>query len=227
MTTTPSRSEPSVHTLWHPAAEGLQPTVIALHGFGANAQDLLGLAPLLVDGRLLMICPQAPLPVQPGTTGYSWYPFTPGGGASEEDVLRAVELTRSFIDEAIARYPVDPERVVLLGFSQGGGLAYRVALSDPSRFRGLAALSTTFAPESADIVAPDGTLSAAASALPVLVQHGISDPMIGIDRARDSVTRLQSLQLEPEYHEYDMGHGVGPESAGDLSRWLSRVLEIE
>ena len=201
--------------------------MIALHGFGANAQDLLGLAPLLLDGRLMMICPQAPLQVEPGFPGYSWYPFNPTGGAAEEDVMAAVELTRAFIDEAIIRYPVDPERLVLLGFSQGGGLAFRVALSEPSRFLGLAALSTTFAQESAEMVAPAGTLGAAAAALPVLVQHGKSDPMIDIQRAHDSVALLRSLGLEPEYHEYEMGHGVGEESASDLSSWIGQVLEIQ
>ena len=221
-----------IHTLWHPADndpadndpahEGPHPAIIALHGFGANGQDLLGLAPLLQDGRLLMLCPQAPLPVEPGFPGYSWYPFRPGGGAAEEDVRAAIDQLRAFIDEALARYPIDPQRVLLLGFSQGGGLAYRLALSEPGRFVGLAALSTTFAPESAEAIAPDGRLSAAAAALPVLIQHGTDDEMIAVDRARDSRSRLQTLGLEPEYHEYAMGHGVGAESAQDLSAWVAR-----
>ena len=48
--------------------------------------------------------------------------------------------------------------------------------------------------------------------------------MVGVDRGRASRDRLQSLGLEPDYHEYPMGHEVGAASANDLSSWLERVL---
>src|SRR6202521_4969930 len=47
-----------IHTLYEPAGEGPHPTLIAMHGYGANALDLLGLAPYIADGRFLVICPQ-------------------------------------------------------------------------------------------------------------------------------------------------------------------------
>src|SRR5258708_20338931 len=50
-----------IHTLYEPAGEGPHPTLIAMHGFGASALDLLGLAPYIADGRFLLICPQGPM----------------------------------------------------------------------------------------------------------------------------------------------------------------------
>ena len=37
------------YATWHPGTDGPAPTVVALHGHGANAQDLLGLAPYLAE----------------------------------------------------------------------------------------------------------------------------------------------------------------------------------
>ena len=214
-----------IHSIAHPGGEEPLPALIALHGYGAHGQDLLGLSPYLAHGRLLMICPQAPLSIEPGLHGFSWYPFPgPGGAADEDEIERAIALIRDFIDFALEAYPVQRDRVALLGFSQGGGMAYRVGYREPERFVGLAALSTSLP---ADVFA-DGPPGEAAAALPVIIQHGVDDTMASIDRGRASNERLRSLGLEPDYREYPMmGHEIGGGSAGDLSDWLERVLRLE
>ena len=57
-----------VHTVFEPEGDEPYPTVLALHGWGANAMDLLGIAPHLCSGRFLVICPQGPVevPLGPG-----------------------------------------------------------------------------------------------------------------------------------------------------------------
>ena len=54
----------------------------------------------------------------------------------------AIESLRAFIDQAVETYPVDRERLVVSGFSQGGLMAYELALREPRRFSGLVAMST-------------------------------------------------------------------------------------
>ena len=131
------------HVIAHPGGTEPLPTVIALHGHGAHGQDLIGLAPHLAGGRVLWICPQAEFPLEPGYYGFTWFRRDPATGQrSADEPERTLEVVRSFLDEAYGRYPVDPARVVLLGFSQGGSLAYRLALGDPKRFLGLAAPGT-------------------------------------------------------------------------------------
>ena len=50
-----------IHTLYEPAGEGPHPTLIAMHGFGASALDLLGLAPYIADGRFIKVGGRAEL----------------------------------------------------------------------------------------------------------------------------------------------------------------------
>ena len=59
----------------------------------------------------------------------------------------AVEAATVFIDEAVKRYPVNPRKLILLGFSQGGVMAYNLALRQPERFAALIAISSWFPPE--------------------------------------------------------------------------------
>ncbi len=219
-----------IHAVAHPGTsddadgEGRLPALIALHGYGANAQDLLGLSPYLAGGRMLMICPQAPLQIEPNFHGFSWYAFSgPGGEASAEVTEAATDLVGEFVDFALEAYPVRRDRVALLGFSQGGGMAYRAGFREPERYAGLAALSASLP----DDVFPDGEPPAeTVRALPLLIQHGASDASIGVDRGRASRDRLAALGLEPDYREYPMAHEVGAHSARDLSQWLERVLRL-
>jgi phospholipase/carboxylesterase len=60
--------------------------------------------------------------------------------------------------------------------------------------------------------------------LPTLVQHGVQDPMIQIDRARSSVEVLRQLKVPLTYREYKMGHEIRPESLSDLSSWLEEKV---
>jgi phospholipase/carboxylesterase len=132
-----------IHTLYEPTGPGPHPTILNLHGRGANAFDLLGLAPHLCDGRFLVICPQAPLemPIGQGLNGYAWYPLSMGGPPDVPAMLSALELLETFIDEAMQRYPIDSKKLVAMGFSQGGVMAYSLALTMPERFAALVALS--------------------------------------------------------------------------------------
>lgn len=207
-----------LHCLYEPEGEGPHPTILALHGRGANAQDLLGLAPHLAGGLFRVICPQAPLavPLGPGMTGYAWFPMSLGGDIDTDAFLSARDRLRTFVDQCTERYPLGGHKLTLLGFSQGGGMAYSLGLSEPERFAGMCVLSSWLR---------EGTLSALGVAdridsLPTLVQHGRRDELIELARAKLSLELLQKLQVPVEYREYDMGHEINAHSLGDLSDWL-------
>ena len=207
------------HTLYEPAGDGPHPTIIALHGWGASAFDLMGLAPYLGGGQFQVICPQGALEVPLGDTGafgFGWFPLSAIQPAIEGPIEDAAARVEHFIDAAVARYAVDPRKLVLLGFSQGGVLAYRLALAAPRRFAGLAALSSWLPPQMlAQIPAADGR-----DELPTLVQHGSTDEIIAVARAQQSVEALRSLRVPVIYREYEMGHEINGESLADLTQWL-------
>ena len=211
-----------IHTLYQPAGKGPFPTLLTLHGRGANAFDLLGLAPYLCDGKFMMICPQAPLetPIGPETVGYAWYPMSHGGPPNVEAILNSQKKLRAFLDECLNSYPINPKKLVVLGFSQGGVMAYSLALANPERFTALAVLSSWLPEE----LLPQLNVNDAVQSLPTLVQHGTQDPMIQVDRARSSVEMLRQLRLPLLFREYPMGHEIGARSLTELSAWLAEKI---
>lgn len=207
------------HTLYEPAGAGPHPTIIALHGWGASAFDLVGLAPYLGGGQFQVICPQGPLEVPlgvEGAVGYGWFPLSAVQPAIEGPIEDAAAQVERFIDAALARYAVDPRKLLLLGFSQGGVLAYRLALAAPRRYAGLAALSSWLPPQMVATLPP----AEGRDELPTLVQHGTADEIIAVARAQQSMEALRTLHVPVAYREYEMGHEINAESLMELSQWL-------
>ena len=211
-----------IHTIYEPSGAGPHPTILTLHGRGANAFDLLGLAPYFCNGKFLMICPQGPLetPIGPGAFGYAWYPMSMGGPPDIGAILSSREKLQQFLDACLNRHPIDAKKLVVLGFSQGGVMAYSLALSNPERFAGLAVLSSWLPKE----LIPELSIREAVQSLPTIVQHGSQDQMIEVQRAPDSVEQLRALRVPLTYREYDMGHEITPRSLSELSAWLDETV---
>jgi phospholipase/carboxylesterase len=212
-----------VHTLFVPPGDGPHPTILALHGWGANALDLLGLAPYIGGGRYLVLCPQGTVQMSlgPGAVGYGWFPSTGGGPPDLAAIGTAYEHLQAFLAAALSRYPIDPRKLVLLGFSQGGVMTYRLGLGEPERFAAIVALSTwlptAFLDERPHVEASPHP--------PLFIQHGTRDELVSVERARQSVQALRPLGMPVTYREYDMGHEINARSLTDLSAWLQeRVL---
>ena len=211
------------HTHYEPAGAGPHPTIVALHGWGASAFDLVGLAPYLAGGAFQMICPQGAIdvPLGGGASGFGWFPLAGTqptvGSQAIRDAAAAVER---FIDMASQRYAVDTRKLVMLGFSQGGVLAYMLALRNPERFAGLVALSSWLPPP----LVANVTTSEPLQRLPTLIQHGSRDEIIAVERARRSVETLRELRVPISYREYEMAHEISAQSLADLSTWLDEKV---
>jgi phospholipase/carboxylesterase len=207
-----------LYTAHVPAGDGPFPAVILLHGWGASAHDLLGLAPLLLDGQAVVLCPegQVAVPFGGGQYGHGWFPLRPGEAPDVEEFRRAAKALKEFVDTAPASYPIDPRRIVVAGFSQGGMMAYHLALSDPSRFAGLIALSSWFPPQLAEEVPklPEQ------EGFPVLVLHGTRDDRIEVERARESREALRPYGVAMTYREFDMGHEIRQDALRVVLKWL-------
>jgi phospholipase/carboxylesterase len=207
-----------LHTAHVPPGDGPFPTVVALHGWGASGHDLLGLAPYFRGGEALVLCPQGEVevPIGGGMSGYGWFPLRNGIVPDAGEVLTAAEALRTFLDQALAHYPVDRERVALLGFSQGGLMAYEQGLRHPERFAGVAALSTWLPPQlTAELPA-----QSAHERLPVLIVHGTQDTLVPVEKARESREALRPYGTPLTYREFPMAHEIRPEALQVIVRWL-------
>jgi len=182
----------------------------------------LGLAPYLCKGKFLMICPQGPLetPIGPDAFGYAWYPMSMGGPPDIGAILSSRQMLQQFLDSCLQHYPIDAKKLVVLGFSQGGVMAYSLALSSPERFAALAVLSS-WLPK--DLI-PELSIKEGVQSLPTIMQHGSQDQMIEVQRARDSVEQLRALRVPLTYREYDMGHEITPRGLTELSAWLDEKV---
>ena len=101
-------------------------------------------------------------------------------------------------------------------FSQGGVMAYALALRNPARYAALVALSSWLPEELAGRMAP----CPEDVSLPVFISHGSEDPMIPIARAEESNERMRGLGYAPLYREYKMQHEIRPECLRDLVGFL-------
>ena len=144
-----------------------------------------------------------------------------GGPPDVGAILSSREKLQQFLDACLKRYPIDGKKLVVLGFSQGGVMAYSLALSNPERFAGLAVLSSWLPKE---LIPKLSINNEAVQSLPTIVQHGSQDQMIEIQRAKDSVERLRALRVPLTYRDYDMGHEITPRSLTDLSAWLEEKI---
>lgn len=164
--------------------------LIMLHGWGANRQDLLSLAPILGLTGWQIYCLEAPLPHPQIPGGYMWYDLTdfahkPG-----------LDISRTALKNWLATAPIDLSRTVLAGFSQGGAMTLDIGLGLP--LAGLVVLSGYLHPE---LVLPT-------TAPPILMLHGQEDLVVPVDVAQASYEELQQAQISVEYQELRMGHEI-------------------
>lgn len=193
------------------------PVIILLHGYGSDENDLFAFAEELPD-ELFVISAKAPYTMQP--YGNAWYAIyfdnSNGKFSDDQQAIASRDLIRDFIDEIIQHYPVDPENVTLLGFSQGSILSYALALSYPEKVRNVIALSGYV---NQDII-KKGYENNDFSKLKFYCSHGSVDQVIPVDWARKTKPFLDKLGIENSYSEFPVGHGVAPQNFFELKEWL-------
>ncbi|MCS6802052.1 MAG: alpha/beta fold hydrolase [Chloroflexota bacterium] len=200
------------HLIHRPArALAPSPALLVLHGWGADEHDLLGLAPLL-DDRLLIISPRAPLAL---AWGYGWYHFLPERGADPAGFEAAVEDLAQFAASLPQRYAIDPSRFFVLGFSQGAIMGVALALAQPQLVRGAVLLSGRF---------PTTPVSGRLDGIPIFIGHGRFDPIIPATAALELEAAVRERGADVTLRLYDYGHEIRAETISDVNAWLAPRL---
>jgi phospholipase/carboxylesterase len=202
-------------------------SVIWLHGLGADGHDFepvvpeLRLPPQLHLRFVFPHAPVRPVTINMGMPMRAWYDILQmGGGQEDEAGIRASQaLVQALIEQEKGR-GIDPRRIVLAGFSQGGAIVLQTGLRHAERLAGILALST-YLPLAGKLAAER---SAVNRDLPVFMAHGTHDPMIGIPRARESRAALETLGYTVQWQEYAMAHSFCGEEIADIAAWLLRLL---
>lgn len=202
--------------------------VIWLHGLGASGHDFVPLVPELHLPNTMAVrfifphAPAIPVTVNGGMVMLAWYDILTMVGTERrldtEQLMASVDAIAALIADQREK-GIANERIVLAGFSQGGAVAYQLALSYPEPLAGLMTLSTYF-PTSESLVP-----SSFNAALPIHVFHGSRDPMVPESMGIDAVAALKARGYAPEYKSYDMAHELCFAQIRDISQWLQGVLD--
>ena len=195
------------------------PTLVLLHGRGDSAAGILPLAYEFERDDLLVISAQAPLElggVMAG--GYEWYRLREPRRLDEATLRASLAALAEFLDTVKASYPVDPERVVLLGFSQGAVMSLGAQALGPESVAGVIALSGYFPIE---VESEAGNLVGR----PAFVAHGIHDDIIPVEAGRRTRDLLERHGMDLTYREYAMAHQVNAEEVGEVRGWVDKMLD--
>lgn len=201
-----------------PPAAGGKPDslVVLLHGLGANAEDLMGLAPYWADAlpRTTFVAPDAPEPCDMAPFGFQWFslqdrsPLAMMGG-----VRTAAPILDAFLDELLADLALDPGRLALVGFSQGTMMSLHVGL------RRAVAPAAIVAYSGALLAGPELLLEIRARP-PVLLIHGDADPVVPVSALDAAAIGLRTARVTVEMERRPgLGHSideVGLERGGEF-----------
>jgi len=203
--------------------------IIWLHGLGADGHDFAALIPQLdiVDTLgvrvVLPHAPQRAVTINGGMHMPAWYDIQSTDFGHEQDSA-GIEASAGQLRALIQR-EVDSGmpagRIILAGFSQGGAIVLHTGLRYPQPLAGILALSTYL--PLADSLA--GEASAANRSVPIMMAHGMQDPVVPVMLALQSRDRLAELGYTVDWHSYAMQHAVCPQEIGDIRAWLSQRLE--
>ena len=201
------------------AADAKLPLVIALHGRGDTAEGFASLfREFGVPARVAILRPP-----HAWGGGQAWFM---GARAHEENrgaiAAELLGLADRVVATAAAIRASRPTRgpAVVMGFSQGGMLAWAVALKHPRAFAAVLPVAGFLFPEMLERVRVD-----AAALPPIVAFHGDKDPLVPLEEDRRGVRALEKRGAHPELRVYPgVGHELPPALRGEFFASLSRAL---
>jgi phospholipase/carboxylesterase len=194
-------------------------TVVWLHGLGASGHDFEPIVPYLRLPGVRFVFPHAPLRAVTINGGYvmpSWYDIrTLDFLATDREDRDQIADTTARIEALLAREEDRIDRVILMGFSQGGAMALHIGHRHRKRLRGIGVLSGY-------LVLPDALSEGAPenADTPLLFMHGRNDPVVPVFAGRASYDKFLRPGRDVRWKEYAMGHEVCPPQIGDIATWL-------
>lgn len=221
-----------------PTAKGVAPTaaVVILHGYGANGDDLISLAPFFAQTlpHVIFYAPNAPHPWEGGGFGgRQWFGLPnydpmamqrdPGLRAKRFEAMTkgaaaaSVPLNK-FIDQVLAEHELEPSRVALLGFSQGTMMSLYAGLRRDKQLAAILGYSGA-------LVGADEIAAEIKTKPPVCLVHGAADPVVPAQCMTDIDQALTPLGVSIEKHLIPgLQHGIDPECAKIGAAFLKKFL---
>lgn len=200
--------------------------VIFLHGYGANGNDLLGLADQLSEHLpdTVFLAPDAPETCSVNPGGFQWFPIPWIDGSTEEEsergLLRATDDLRMFIKQSMEEEGLSEAETILIGFSQGTMMALHVGPRMADSILGIIGFSGR-------ILNPESLLEDCKSKPPTLLIHGDQDDVVPFSSLSTAESTLQECGFEVETHVMEgTGHGISPDGLLACLNFILLQLDV-
>lgn len=209
-----------------PAASGPADSIVVfLHGYGADGNDLIGLAeplaPYLPHTRFL--APNAPERCPGNPMGFQWFPIPWLDGSPEAVAKASAERSFALLDlwlDDLAGQGIGPARTVLVGFSQGTMMALHVGLRRKAALAGIVGFSGR-------LLEPERLAAELGAAPPVLLVHGDEDPVVPFASLGEAADALTAAGVETYAHvSRGTAHGIAPDGLGLALRFIRDRLGL-
>lgn len=219
-----------------PAASGTtKSVVILLHGYGADGNDLIGLAPHLARALpdTTFYSPNAPFPCEMSPFGRQWFslaeydpeflrraPETMSGAlaAMAEGANKNASFIHDFIDHVMEIHGIGEDKIALVGFSQGTMMSLQTAPRREKQLAGVVGFSGALLGEAA-------FAAELKSRPPVALVHGTADPVVPIEASRLAKGTLEANGIEVTLTERpNLQHGIDEEGLGIAVTFLGKYL---
>ncbi len=194
--------------------------IIWLHGLGANGHDFESIVPKLNTGLAIKYifpnAPQIPITINGNMVMPGWYDIRNLESITEDIDWQGMKKSEDYLEGLIAEVEEQgfaSKNILLAGFSQGGVIAYRTALLSPKPLAGIMALSTYLPLNGTEKIQQRKNL-------PIMIAHGIQDPVVPFEAAENASQKLIKLDYKPKKLSYPMEHQVSYEEIEDMAEFI-------
>jgi len=196
--------------------------VLLLHGYGANGDDLIGLAPPLSQALpdTVFLSPNAPYPCEGNPFGgFQWFDVWQKEDENRLTAVRYAEkIVNAFIDVELEKRGLDESKLVFLGFSQGTMLSLQTGLRREKPCAGILGYSGRL--ESPELLGDE-----IRSRPPVMLIHGEDYPMLPVDLMDAAAQTLTENGVDVStFRRPGLGHGIDPDGLKLGAAFLTRCL---
>ncbi|MBX7259108.1 MAG: hypothetical protein K1Y02_22285 [Candidatus Hydrogenedentes bacterium] len=191
--------------------------VLALHGYGQKCRGFLRQFTALRNRNLLLVAPQGPhqiyMQMEPKKVGFNWLTIY----QKENSIRDFIGYMNRLVHAVSEQHRFDPDRIFVLGFSQGVSMAYRLLASGILPVAGVVACCSDLPPDVVEALP-------AIEPVPVLLAHSPDDPVAPPEKGDEAERILSTYQFPVTRVEYAGGHVITPEVCELVGDWLAECI---
>ena len=204
-------------------------SVIWMHGLGASAHDFADMPRIISRPGTRWVFPNAPVRPVTLNNGWrmpSWFDIRHLAGQSDDErecpdeAQESAEIIMSLIEDEHAR-GIPYNRIVLVGFSQGGAMSLYTGCRFSQRIAGMVCMSGY-------LIFPEVHMDVSHSSnrdTPILVCHGTRDDMVPFTAGQKTVDFLRENGWEVDFEHYPMFHEVCMSEIEKVGKFFSEILD--